>query len=652
MSSSKKERDLVAVEKMINELSKDPYKWAQDVPVKTLVGVLRAFSKAYTEGNELISDEIYDILKEVLEDRDPNNEFLGEVGAPVHGVKVMLPYPMRSLDKIKPGSPMLSKWLKNNTASHEKVSDKLDGISAMINKSSKGVAMYTRGDGEKGQDVTHLLTNVVSKKTLSKMEDDMAVRGELIITKKDFAKLKNKYPDMKNARNTVAGLANSKSMDERRTEILKVLHFVAYHVYVPVLKPDEQMKLLEKCGFEVVWYKMFKREKVNEDGLNEILVTRRDECPYEIDGIVVTDNVIEETPRVGNPVASFAFKSTLLQQMVETRVEDVVYNISKDRYLKPTVLIEAVDLDGVTIRQATAFNAKWIMDNKIAKGAIIFLIRSGGVIPYIVSVKKPAKAAKLPDGDWEWGETGVDIIGTGPTWERELKLRRMLHFFETIEVAGMSRGTLAKLYAAGFDNIKKIMRASPEDWEEIDGLGKKSATKLHAAIKTSLENLTLSKIMVASQMFGRGFAERKIGMILKKYPNITTWDLKERTDAVELIDDIPGFDLTTAKRFVEGLPAFQKFMKSMGHLLPKLKGPAKQVGNRFAGQNIVFTGFRDAELAKYIEAQGGSVKGSVSKNTTLVVYKGDAKSKLNKAMELGIKVIEVEAFRKSLGARV
>jgi len=200
----------------LEKIIKNPKKYASKISMEDLVDLLKMLSDAYfNTGEPIVSDQVYDELVDVLKERDPDNEFLKTVGAPLIGTKqlVKLPFEMGSLSKIKPGGNELSKWLKKYKGPYF-LSDKLDGVSAQIYKNSNGnLFLYSRGDGTEGQDISHLLNFVTSKSVLKNLPNGISVRGELIISKSDFERKQSKIK-MKNARNAVAGLVNAKHFNK------------------------------------------------------------------------------------------------------------------------------------------------------------------------------------------------------------------------------------------------------------------------------------------------------------------------------------------------------------------------------------------------------------------------------------------------------
>jgi NAD-dependent DNA ligase len=262
------------------------------------------------------------------------------------------------------------------------MSCKLDGVSGLYSTENGELKLYTRGDGTVGQDISHFLPYLKLPKV-----DNTVVRGEFIMTKAIFnAKYKDHFA---NPRNLIAGTINRLTVND----VIYDIHFVAYEVLVPSLSPSAQMAFLQNNGFNAV------RNGVRPDKTNELLswllVLWRGDYEYEIDGVIVTNDKIYPR-KVGNPDHSFAFKMVLSDQMAETKVVDVHWTASKDGYLKPRVQIEPVHLSGVKIEFATGFNGAFIRNNRIGVGALINIIRSGDVIPYIKDVITPADEGKMP----------------------------------------------------------------------------------------------------------------------------------------------------------------------------------------------------------------------------------------------------------------
>ncbi|NBV84302.1 hypothetical protein EBR57_09330, partial [bacterium] len=494
---------------------------------------------------------------------------------------------MPSMDKIKPDSGALGTWTNKYKGAYV-LSCKLDGVSGMYSTESSSPKLYTRGNGKVGQDVTHLLETL--KLPLTK---DCVVRGEFIMPKRVFH---DKYQtQFANARNLVAGMVNRITADEKMSD----LHFVAYEVIKPILPPSEQMKFLEKAGFETV--KHITKTALTNSELSEILVDWRSNYTYEIDGVIVANDAVYER-QSGNPDHAFAFKMVLSDQMAEVKVVDVIWNASKDGYLKPRVQIEPVKLAGVTIEYATGFNGAFIETNKIGVGAVIQLIRSGDVIPHIKEVITPAEHAKMPSVPYKWNDTHVDVILENLEDDSNVLAKNITGFFRGIEVEGLSAGNVARIIAAGFNSVPKIIHMTKSDFLTIDGFKDKTATKLHDGISEKLEAASLVTIMSASNVFGRGFSDKKIEVIVAEMGSgiLTSNELPE--NKIKRIAAIKGMSAKTAEPFVEAIPKFLEFMRNCG-LEQKLNTGATSVApirlaveHPLYKKSIVMSGKRDKDL--------------------------------------------------------
>jgi len=617
--------------------------------VDELVKVMKKLSDAYyNSGIELVSDSVYDQLRDLLEDKDPDNPYLFEVGAPVKGTKekVKLPFEMGSLKKITPLRGDLDRWISKYDGSYI-VSDKLDGASVQLYKNKDGqVFLYSRGKSTEGQNISHLIPFVVDKKAVDNLPEGACVRGELIISKKNFKTISS-Y--MKNVRNAVAGLVNSKTVDKK---VAKITEFVTYSVLNPRHTKSEQFKLLKKWGFTMADYVIFKT--LSLDKLSEYLTVRNEKSNYKIDGIVVVDNSKVYKHEGGHPEYAFAFKMTTDDQVAETKVVKVHWEVSMDGYIKPTIQIEPVELCETTNTYATAFNAKFIVDNGIGKGAKIKIVKSGAVIPYIYSVISPSKTGpEMPDYDYVWNDTKVDIkvkklVGKVKT---TVIIKLLTHFFKEIKVKYMSEGIITKIVNAGYDSLSKILLADHHKLANIEGLGEKSVKKIFDEIDRAFAEMDLATFMGASHKFGRGLGVKKIQEIISVYPNILNnkWDDDE---FVENIKNVDGFSDKLANLFVENYGQFIEFYNEISKIkdLTRFKHiEVKKKGKLFKDQHVVFTGFRDKDLEKYIVDNGGKVSTSVSSNTTILVCKDGAdqsSSKFQKAKKLGTKILTQSQFEK------
>ena len=633
---------------LLSLFNKDGYDTLDSFSEEELSNLVKKLNDIYYNGEAIVEDNVYDIIKQKLENKYPDNETLTQIGAPVKKQKAKLPYFMASMDKIKPNTDALDKWMKKYKSGYL-ISTKLDGISGLYTTEGDEPKLYTRGDGEIGQDVSDLIPYFKLPK-----DKDITIRGEFIIQKEVF---NTKYSDkFSNGRNFVAGVINAKKVEKSK---YYDIDFVAYEVIKPQLKPKEQMEKLDSLHVETVLNRY--SDTISNDELSQTLLGWRDSYKYEIDGIIVVDNNIY--PRENkNPEYGFAFKMVISDQIAESLVLDVLWDPSKDGYLKPRIRIEPITLGGAKIEYATAFNAAFVEKNKLGIGAMIKLVRSGDVIPHILNVETPAAEAKFPDLEYEWNESHVDILLKDASSNETVQKKNIEYFFKTLKVVNLGPGMVKKLVSAGFNTIGKILEMTISDYESIEGIKNTLATKIYSSIEECIEKASLAKIMTASNIFGHSIANEKTKVILENYPNVLLDKISDN-EKIEKIKDIKGMAQKTSELFVKNIPKFMEFLEEtkLSYKLEqsKIKSINKNTSvvssenniihtdHELYKRQIVFTGFRDDQLIKKLEDEYSvKISNSVSKNTYLVLAKNpdDSSSKVVKAQSLNIPVMTKEEF--------
>jgi len=600
---------------------------------KQLSLLLRELNKSYFNQNPLMSDSQYDIIKEYFEKKYPANQVISEIGAAVSSRKVNLPYMMGSMDKIKPDTNALSSWAVKFKGPYI-LSCKLDGVSGLYTTEGLVPKLYTRGDGKVGQDISHLIPYLNLPKN-----KNIVIRGEFIIPKSVF---ETKYKtEFANPRNMVAGIVNHKSVN---VSVIKDLHFVSYELIKPVMKPSEQMTFLSTMDLKVVFWRA--ENNLTNEILSQSLVEWREKYLYEIDGIIITNNNIYER-KAGNPEHAFAFKMVLSDQIAEAKVVDVIWTPSKDGYLKPRVQIEPINLGGVRIEYATGFNGAFIRDNKIGIGAVIELIRSGDVIPHIRKVIVYAEEAKMPLVSYKWNDTQVDIMVENLEVDETVREKNITGFFRGIGVEGLSSGNVSRMMEAGFDSIIKILNMNVEDFLKVEGFKEKTTNKLYNGIREKIEAASLIQVMSASNLFGRGFNEKRLELILNSYPEVLLSN-ESIQQKVAKVSAIKGMATKTSEAFVERINEFIQFMKEAG-LTDKLYFEKQNVQSNHPlfEKTIIMTGFRDASVQDIIKKVGAKLGASVSKQTFIVIVKdlNEDTGKVLDAKKLGIPIMTLEEFK-------
>jgi len=647
----------------IEAINKDPMGFIKKNKKADIIALLTkaddAFFNIYEDGI-VIKDDIYDVIKDYMKTKYPKDKYFKRIGADVKN-KVVLPYYMGSLNKIKDSEEEIAKY-RAKFPGWYCISDKLDGVSCMLVYTSGKIKMYTRGNGTEGQDISHLLSYMKNRIMRTLYGDELqifglydnteiAVRGELIISKENWEELGKMGKQGANPRNTVAGAINSDILNK---DILSKIDFVAYSLVRPKLI-DGIDKLRNLPEFNTVY--STGTRLMTLANLSKILEKRRVESEYVIDGIVIEEGTkYYEVEKGKNPEHAFAFKSIHTLEQVEVIVSKVEWNVSKDMYMKPTVMFNEIDLDGVKIKQATGFNASYIVKNVVGPGSRIIIIRSGNVIPHIHSVLTPSAngSPSMPGVEgvnYKWNDTRVDIIMLNKDGDknRDFDIKNLIYFMKTASIENMGPGNIAKIYDAGFDDIKKIANITKADLLTVDGFKEKTATNIMNALSV-LKNMDCLILMDASNIMGRGFSYKKIKLITDVYPSILIHDKKNReiTNKLTVSDltSVDGIAETSAKLFLDNLPKFYDFYDNLGI---KCKGvdtePAKNnssiMNTNIVGKSFVFTGFRDKDLEAYIIRMGGFIKTSVSKNTDYLVVAdlNDNSGKVDKAKSLGVPII-------------
>ena len=598
-----------------------------------LTSMLNLANVLYRNSQPIMTDNQFDILQDFITDKYPANKDARQIGAPVERNKATLPYFMGSMDKIKPDTAALTNWCAKYKGPYV-LSCKLDGVSGLYTTEGATPKLYTRGDGKVGQDISHLIPHLRLPKTKG-----IVIRGEFIIPKQIF---ETKYKaTFANPRNMVSGIVNHKTI----TASVADLHFVAYEVIKPDRKPSEQFAFLSTLDVEVVLHKF--ETTLTNDLLSQTLVDWRQNYSYEIDGVIVVDDAKYDR-KIGNPDYAFAFKMVLSDQIAEAKVVDVIWTPSKDGYLKPRVQIEPINLGGVKIEYATGFNGAFIHDNKVGIGSIIELIRSGDVIPHIRKVTVQAEQGKMPNVPFKWNDTHVDIMLENIDSDETVREKNIAGFFKGIQVDGLGAGNIARIIQAGYDTVPKIIKMTEADLLGVEGFQKKTAAKLYNGIKEKITAAPLITIMSASNVFGRGFSEKRLELIMEAHPDIL---ISEDTPAqkVAKISAIKGMATKSAEAFVERIPHFLEFIVAAGidsKLAVSNKKKTVDESHPLFGKSIVMTGFRDSELQEKLKNVGAKLGSSVSKNTFAVLVKDidEDTGKAADARKLGIPLMTPEGF--------
>jgi DNA ligase (NAD+) len=616
----------------LSKLSIEEYnKFLQESGIKELIELKNNLDDIYYNSGETeLSDTRYDMLVETIKKRDKKYNIT--IGAKLREGenRVELPFWLGSADKITPDTPkVLDRWLKKYNNIKYIVTEKLDGVSCLYQKIGDKVALYTRGDGKIGADISYLRKSF----NIPEIKDNISIRGELIMSKSDF----KKYPNYKNARNMVAGLIGSKTAREGLSDI----HFVTYEIVDDnMYEQSKQLEKLKKYGFEIPKFTIL--DSIDIDTLSTLYDSFRKESQYQLDGIIVQSDIPYDRNISGNPDYMFAFKMNKEEDIFQTEVIDIEWNISKWGQIKPVVIVKPVDISGITINRATAHTAKYIEENKLGPGSIVAITRSKDVIPYIVDVVRSTKA-KMPVIEYKWDDNHVNILTK--TEDKISDIKIISDFFAKLGIKYVSEATVKKMYDDGLDSLFKIIEADKKRLMKIPTIKELTATKIVDNIKKGLKDMNMATVLGASCVLGYGVAEKKVEALLEALPNILT-DYKDYSEKknVQRIKNIDGFSDITAERIVPHLGGAAEFIQKLSKY-GTFKIPEK-ISSTLQDKKIVMTGFRDKVLEEEIKKRGGKCSSSVSKNTDIVIVDdiNSTSEKANKARELGITLMNKNAF--------
>jgi len=631
----------------------------EDYDFETILSVLTTLDDLYHNGEEaFVSDDEYDALKLFAERLDPTHVYFTGVGSDVRGGKVKLPFEMGSLDQVQIGD--IRQWIKENELDDEDIvlSDKMDGTSNLMLFNDEGNLQiaYSRGNGTEGADISRHISKI--KDVPNGIPFKMNVRAEVELTETDFEFLRTKVMSRsgkpyKNARNMVAGLMNAKKNDPIVYDYLKV---IVYEMVGSDLGKRDQLEALERAGFHVVEYTTAKGKDLTDEFLADYLNKRREEIDYAIDGLVLdvddkeTRLEMNPTRDTLNPAYSIKYKVADASNQAIAKVKSVTWNVSKHGYLKPQVNIEPVDLVGVTVSNATGFNAKFIYDNKVGRGAEVRITRSGDVIPFIQEVVKPAKNWHEPEQNWVWNETGVDAILTDAHTVLEVAIQQAIDFFASMEAPHLKEGNVRQMfewndYATSREAIVEMLNASKDHWLTVIGA---NGQKIYDGLRAKMSDMPLYVLAGSSPFFGRGVGKRKFKKLLTGLQVKSFGELPLLNKAQ--ICSVEGFEDKTASKIVSGIEEFMGFIDEIQNMNLVSELPSTS-GGSMSGEKVVFTGFRDKELQAQVEAEGGTMQSAVSSKTTILVAKNPNSNsgKMKKARDNGTRVMGIEEFKEMMG---
>jgi len=527
----------------------------------------------------------------------------------------------------------------------------------------------TRGDGSVGEDVTLNLRTVKSI-PLKLMGDAiprlMEVRGEVIMNKEDFSALnrdraKADLPLFANPRNAAAGSVRQLDPKITRTRPLSMFAYGVGMVEGRELTHHwDTLLYLKKLGFKLTEHMERCRSVEQIKAYHQRILSRRDNLPYEIDGIVIKVNDLDVQKRMGelsrSPRWAIAWKFPAQQEY--TRVLDIIVNVGRTGAITPVAILEPVRVGGVEVSRASLHNEDEVRAKGVRVGDTVVIQRAGDVIPDVVKViasKRTGqeKAFAMPDTCPACGSRVERIEGesahrcTGmacPAQRKEI----LFHFASKggMNMDGLGRKLLEQMAD------KKIIQdpgdlytLTKEDFMKMDRMGDKLAENLLCAIHRS-RTPSLSRLIFALGI--RNVGTHLADVLAKRFKSIES--LAEKTpEELEDEHEIGPIVAQSVHQFFQNptnLQVIQK-LKNGGVVFPVEKDGSG--GLPLEGKTLVLTGALDTftrdEAQRLIEAKGGKVTSSVSKKTDFVVVGKDPGSKHEKAKHLGIRILNEDAFK-------
>jgi len=599
----------------------------------------------YNTDTPIMTDDEYDMHLDELKRLAPAHPLLTCIGATPE-VGTMLPVPLASLDKVRMGEAGLQRWQKRRGIMGIDsciVSEKLDGLSALFTST----ALYLRGNGIKGVDVSRILEKV----TIPKL--NCMVRGELVLPEANT-------PPGSIGRSLINGWVH-RSLDPKSSlpKELGAVHFVAYQVISPAnMTRSQQMIWLTANGFRTPAWQKLPLLPLLESTLYDILIKAKRESAYPLDGIVIGTDTIPVTLGGGeakNPPDAIAFKASLEEQKKETKVVFVEWNVSRLGVWIPRIQIEPVVIGGAKIEWLSGHSAKIITEGGIGKGARIIIRRSGDVIPTLDTVLSPcAEGANMPpSGSWEWDVNHVHAVRTKDAAEggSSLSEKTLLHALQTLEIEGIGPGLVANLVKAGIHTLPTLMTSS--DIVLKNALGPSRYLSLKELLKKRIEAASPCTLCIASNLLPRGVGERKLRPLFSKEPSPRRW-----TPSIGIPD---GWSKETLDSLFETLPHVFAWCESVkpgwcdSVSAAAVSSAATATATATAtttqekpGKTVVFTGVRpDAQLLAKMTQSGWTMIDSITKSTHLVVHADteNTSTKIIKAQKYGIAVCSLSQFR-------
>ena len=639
--------------------------------INELVELLNRYSDEYYRlDNPSVSDADYDRLYRELVDLETAHPELILPNSPTHRVggkildgfeKYTHIYPLYSLqdafslEELQTFDERVRKEFPHATYICEL---KIDGLSISLTyEDGRLVVGATRGDGSVGENITENLKRVKDIPLTLPEPLDITVRGECYMPKASFERVnlerqEKGEPEFANPRNAAAGTL--RQLDTAMVASRGLASFL-YQEASPTEASSQSQVLaeLDQLGFRTNHDFVLASSMAEVWEFIEKIAAKRNELPYEIDGIVIKVNDLAIQEELGFTVKAprWAIAYKFPAEEKEAEILSVDWTVGRTGVVTPTANLTPVQLAGTTVSRATLHNVDYIAEKDIRIGDTVIVYKAGDIIPAVLRVVEekrdqqevmpipvncPSCASPLMHYEDE-----VALRCINPHCPSQI-MNRLEHFAsrDAMNIAGLGTSIVEKLFKAGLvKDVADIYQLTIDDLLKLEGFKEKSAAKLYQAIQASKEN-SAEKLLFGLGIRHVGSKASKI--LLEKFVSLENLARASAED----IAQIEGLGQVIAKSLIsyfanQGVQELLSELKSTGVNLVYTGQVAVEDG-LLSGMTVVLTGklerLKRSEAKAKLESLGANVSGSVSKKTNLVVAGSDAGSKLTKAQELGIEV--------------
>lgn len=635
----------------------------------------------HTLDNPTITDQEYDkYLRELFDLEEEHPELVRSDSPTQHAggkvidefLKVQHKIPMMSLSDVFSESEIFAFDERIRSAGinpHYMCELKIDGLSvSLLYEKGKFVRAATRGDGTTGEDITHNAMTIKSIPLKLTEDVDIEVRGEIFMNKKTLTSIneerkKNNQPLLQNCRNAAAG--SIRQLDSKVAAKRKLDTFI-YHLPNPedfgIKTHAEAIEYMKKLGFKTNPNNRLVDNVSDVISFIEEKHEQRDDLPYDIDGIVIKVNNLDDQKKLGftarYPKWATAYKFPA--EEVLTKLTDIIFTVGRTGQITPNAVLEPVIVAGSTVKRATLHNEDYVISKDLKISDIVSIRKAGDVIPEVVEAKKerrtglevdfsmidecPMCGEKLSkiDGQVDYFCTNLDCPAR--------KIEGLIHFAsrDAMNIDGLGERIIEDFFNFGF--ISKIsdiykLENHRKDLITLEGYGNKSVANLLDAIDASKNN-SLERLV-----FGLGIkhvGSKTAKVLARKYKSLD----KLMEASVDELVQIPDIGEGIAKSVYEyfhddvNLEEINRLIKIGVHT--DYLGSESTEKDEFVGKTFVLTGslsnYSRDEASLIIEQYGGKCVSSVSSKTSVVIIGDKPGSKYEKAKKLGIDIWTEDEF--------